>query len=165
MPLPIVVQGIGDSWRKTNSAFVAIQTTSWKDCEHYERPEMMFVSLSAQGAYFFRYFALGALAHSFTICAGDEITISGRPLYHSILPVTVNGIASQGLKELLSSYGGNVLRRDEACENLLWVFRSEVEESIAPLGKANLFNKAAHAGVLSDRCSTAASHAYEKDGE
>jgi hypothetical protein len=49
-------------------------------CEHYERPEMMFVSLSAQGAYFFRYFALGALAHSFTICAGDEITISGRPL-------------------------------------------------------------------------------------
>ena len=30
MPLPIAVQGIGDSWRKTKSAFVATQTTSRK---------------------------------------------------------------------------------------------------------------------------------------
>ena len=30
MPLPITFQGIGDSWRKTKSAFVATQTTSRK---------------------------------------------------------------------------------------------------------------------------------------
>jgi hypothetical protein len=56
------------------------QESDRHDSQHYERPEMMILSLSVQGAFFFRYFALGALAHSFTICAGDEITISGRPL-------------------------------------------------------------------------------------
>ena len=30
MPLPVTTQGIGDSWRKTKSAFVATQTTSRK---------------------------------------------------------------------------------------------------------------------------------------
>jgi hypothetical protein len=33
-----------------------------------------------------------ALARYFTICADDEMTISGRPLYSSIFPVTVIGL-------------------------------------------------------------------------
>ena len=73
------------------------------------------------------------VVHSFTICAADKITISGRPLYSSIFPVTVTGVASQGFQELLSSYDGNVLRRDEPCENVLRVSSSEVEKSIALL--------------------------------
>jgi hypothetical protein len=52
MPLPIGFQGIEDSWRKTKSAFVATQTNQQEGrsshCKHYERPEMMIVSLSAQ---------------------------------------------------------------------------------------------------------------------
>jgi hypothetical protein len=50
------------------------------DSQHNKRPEIMIVSLLAQRAFFFNSFALRTHAHSFTICAGDETTISGRPL-------------------------------------------------------------------------------------
>jgi hypothetical protein len=59
-------------------------------------------------------------------------------------------IASQGFQELLASYGGNVLRRDESCEDLLGISPAEVEESVALLGKAHLLNKTAYAGIFSD---------------
>jgi hypothetical protein len=71
----------------------------------------------------------------------------------------------------LASHDVKALRRRESCEDLLRPSSSE-EETVAVLGKANLFNKAAHTGVFSDvvfcllwqnRCCTAASHGYQKE--
>ena len=39
-----------------------------------------------------KFNAIGERGSYFTICADDEITISGRPLYSSIFPVTVIGL-------------------------------------------------------------------------
>jgi hypothetical protein len=50
----------------------------------------------------------------------------------------------------LSPYGGNALRPDESCKDLPRISPSKVEESMALLGKAHLFNKAADTGVFSD---------------
>jgi len=61
-----------------------------------------------------------------------------------------NRIATQGFQELLSPYGGNALRRDESCKDLPRRSPSKVEKSIALLGKAHLFNKAADTGILAD---------------
>ena len=63
MPLPIGFQGIGDSWRKKKSAFVATQVTSRKapavTASINERPEMMILRLPAQWAFFFHGLAAG----------------------------------------------------------------------------------------------------------
>jgi hypothetical protein len=50
----------------------------------------------------------------------------------------------------LSPYGVNALRWDESCKDLPWISPSKVEESIALLGKAHVFNKAAYTGIFAD---------------
>ena len=77
------------------------------------------------------------------ICAADEITISGLPLYSSILAANCDYVISQRPQKLFSPNMGNVLRGHEPRENVIRVVAAKVEICVALLGDAYLFDKAA----------------------
>ena len=79
--------------------------------------------------------------YSLAICAADEITISRLPLYSSILPLIVTALLANDPQKFFSTNIGDILCWHESRENMLWVFPAEVQESVALLGKAYLFNK------------------------